>query len=161
MSLVRAYTHNPSLYTAFTGSTQVLGNGDALIDWANVPEITEYDSSGGDAKMDLSLSSWSYRGYRFAWDGKPTQPPALAVQRTITGTSPGTDVSVSWNGSIEVAAWQILGGSDASHLAPIGKPIPKSGFETEMSMTGQYATLELQALNSSGAVLATSSPISG
>lgn len=155
--LIRAYTHNPSIYSAFTGSTQILANGDALIDWANFPEITEYDSSGRDVKMDLSLSNWSYRGFRFAWDGQPTQPPAVAAQ----GSGTGTNVWASWNGSTEVAAWRILAGPDASHLSPVGGPIAKSGFETAMSIPGQYSTLEVQALNSSGAVLATSNPTTG
>jgi hypothetical protein len=107
--------------------------------------------------MDLSLSKWSYRGFRFAWDGQPTQPPALAAQRSGTGT----DVWASWNGSTEVTAWQVLGGSDASHLSPVGPPSTKSGFETSMFVIGQYATLEVRALSSSGAVLGTSAPISG
>lgn len=155
--LIRAYTHRPAIYTGFTGSTQVLDNGDALIDWANVPEITEYDSSGSDVKMDLSLSGWSYRGLRFAWDGQPTQPPAVAAQRSGTGTN----VWASWNGSTEVAAWQVLGGSDSSHLSRVGTPFTKSGFETGMFVGGHYGTLEVEALNSSGAILATSSPIPG
>ena len=155
--LMHSYAHTPSIYTAFTGSTQVLSDGDALIDWANVPEITEYDSSGQQVKMDLSLSKWSYRGFRFAWDGQPTQPPAVAAQEAGTGTN----IWASWNGSTEVAAWQVLGGPDASHLSPVGTPFTKNGFETAMVVVGHYATLEVQALNSSGAVLSTSSPIAG
>jgi hypothetical protein len=155
--VIRAYTHNPPIYTGIAGSVQKLADGDALIDWGNIPEITEYGSRSKSVKMDLSLSGWSYRAYRFPWDGQPTQPPALATQRTSTGT----DVWASWNGSTEVAAWQVLGGSDASHLSPIGNPIPKTGFETAMSISGQYATLEVQALNSSGAVLGTSASIPG
>jgi hypothetical protein len=107
--------------------------------------------------MDLSLSGWSYRGFRFAWDGQPRQPPAIAAQSTTAGE----DVWASWNGSTEVAAWQILGGPDSSHLSPLGPPVAKSGFETSMSVSGHYATLEVQALNSGGAVLATSNPTSG
>ena len=140
----------------FTGSMQVLGNGDALVDWANVPEITEY-GSGGNVNMDLSLSNWSYRGLRFAWDGQPTQPPAIAAQRAGTGTN----VWASWNGSTAVAAWRVLGGSDASHLSPVGGPVSKNGFETAMALRSHYATLAVQALSSSGAVLATSKPIAG
>jgi Arylsulfotransferase (ASST) len=157
VSLVRGYAHHPSIYTGFTGSTQVLGNGDMLIDWANIPEVTEYGPTGQDVRMDLSLSAWSYRGFRFAWDGQPSQPPALASQRAGSGTT----VWASWNGSTEVAAWRVLGGPDSAHLAPVGGPFSKTGFETQMSISGQYATLAVQALGSSGAVLATSSPTPG
>lgn len=155
--LIRAYTHRPAIYTAYTGSTQILSNGDSLVDWANVPQITEYDPSGREVKMDLSLSGWSYRGLRFGWDGQPAQPPALAAQSTASGTN----LWASWNGSTEVAAWQILGGPDSSHLSPIGDKVSKGGFETAMSVTGRYGALAVEALNSQGAVLATSKPVSG
>lgn len=156
VTLLHSYAHTPAIYTGFTGSAQVLINGDVLVDWANVPEITEFDSSGN-VNMDLSLSGFSYRGFRAAWDGQPTQPPAVAAQASGTGTN----VWASWNGSTEVAAWRVLGGSDASHLAPIGQPFAKNGFETMMTVSGQYATVAVQALGLNGAVLATSSPIAG
>jgi hypothetical protein len=127
-----------------------------LVDWANVPEITEFSSTGS-VDMDLTMSGFSYRGFRFAWDGQPTQPPSIAAQRSGTGTN----VWASWNGSTEVAAWRILGGPDASHLSAVGAPFTKTGFETQTTLSGQYATLAVQALNSSGAVLSTSAPISG
>lgn len=155
--LIRAYTHAPSIYSGFTGSMQMLANQDALVDWADHPEITEFDSTGGDVNMDLSLSGWSYRGLRFAWDGQPLQPPAIAAQRTGVGTS----VSASWNGSTEVAAWQVLGGPDASHLTPVGSPVGKGGFETTISLSGQYASLAAEALSAQGAVLGTSNPVPG
>lgn len=154
--LLRSYRHNPPIYAGYTGSMQILSDGSALIDWANVPEITQYDASGN-VEMDLSLSSSSYRGFRFAWDGQPTQPPAIAAQETTTGT----DVWASWNGSTEVAAWQILAGPSSSQLAPVGSPTTKTGFETSISIAGDYAALAVQALSSTGAVLATSNPISG
>jgi hypothetical protein len=157
LHLIKAFTHNPPIYTGFTGSMQVLSNGDALIDWANIPEVTEYDSTGKAVKMDLSLSNWSYRGFRFAWDGQPTQPPAIAAQES----GANTNVWASWNGSTEVAQWQVLGGPDASHLAPVGTPVAKSGFETTMTITGHYAELAVQALSASGSVLATSNPTAG
>lgn len=155
--LIRSYTHNPAIYTGFTGSMQVLSNGDALIDWANIPQITEYDSTGRTVKMDLSLSNWSYRGFRFPWVGQPTQPPAIAAQES----GANTNVWASWNGSTEVAQWQVLGGADASHLAPVGGRVAKTGFETSMTVTGHYAELAVQALSSSGTVLATSNPTPG
>src|SRR5205085_4257080 len=99
----------------------------------------------------------SYRGFRFPWDGKPTWPPAVATQRTADGTN----VWASWNGSTEVAAWQVLGGADGSHLSPIGARVAKRGFETAMWVSGHYPSLAVQALNSAGAVLAASQPASG
>jgi hypothetical protein len=152
VQLVRAYTHNPPIYTGFTGSMQPLSNGDALIDWANVPEITEYDASGNTVKMDLSLSNWSYRGFRFAWDGQPTAPPSAAAQLA----SADFTLWASWNGSTETTAWQPLAGTDPAKLSKVGGPTPKGGFETSVSTTSDAPFAAVQALNSSGTVLGTS-----
>jgi hypothetical protein len=149
------YTHNPPIYTFFTGSAQPLSNGDMLIDWANNPTVTEYDNTGQNEKMELSLSNWSYRGLRFRWVGEPSTPPSAAAQRSGSGTN----VWASWNGSTEVAAWQVLAGPDASHMAPVGGRQPKMWFETQMSVPGHYAMVAVRALNSRGTVLATSKPV--
>ncbi|MGH9296341.1 MAG: arylsulfotransferase family protein, partial [Acidimicrobiales bacterium] len=74
---VQAYTHNPPIYTAYTGSTEQTLNGDVVIDWANVPEISEYDATGSQLKMDLSLSNFSYRGFSEPWDGQPLTLPSV------------------------------------------------------------------------------------
>lgn len=152
VTMVRSWAHNPPIYTQFTGSTQILSNGDAMIDWANVPRVTEYDQSGRTMKMELELSGWSYRATRSLWDGVPLTKPAVAAQ----SHSGGVDVWASWNGSTEVAQWQILAGPDASSLKPVGQPYPKTFFETGMSVSGSYATVAVEALNSSGRVLSTS-----
>jgi hypothetical protein len=152
----RQYAHNPPIYTFFTGSAQPLSNGDMLIDWANNPTVTEYDNSGQNVKMELSLSNWSYRGFRFRWVGEPTTPPSAAAQRSGSGTN----VWASWNGSTEVAAWQVLAGPDASHLSPVGGRQTKTWFETQMFVPGHYATVAVRALNSSGTALETSNPVS-
>jgi hypothetical protein len=154
VQLVRSYTHNPPIYTAYTGGMQPLSNGDVLIEWANVPEVTEY-TANGQVAMDLSMSDWSYRGFRFAWDGKPLTPPSASAQVS----NGGTYVWASWNGSTEVTAWRVLGGPDASHLSVVSGATPKSGFETGISVAGHYATVEVQALNAAGAVLSTSQPV--
>ena len=152
--LDESYTHNPAIYTDYTGSTERLADGDVVIDWANVPEITEYDASGTQVKMDLSLSNWSYRGFSFPWDGQPLTPPSAAAQ-VQQGT---TRVWMSWNGSTEVSQWQVLAGQNASQLTEVGALVPKGGFETSASVPGSYRVVEVQALNSSGTVLSTSEP---
>jgi hypothetical protein len=149
--LVRTYTHSPAIYTDYTGSTQVLSNGNVLVGWANVPEVTEY-GAGGQPDLDLSLSDWSYRSLRYAWDGQPTTLPAAVAQHTKSGTW----VRASWNGSTEVRAWRVLGGSSASQLAPVTGRIAKGGFETGMFVKNRPKLVAVQALSSSGTVLATS-----
>ena len=151
VTLDSSYSHSPSIFTQFTGSTQVLSNGDVLVDWANVPEITEFSSSGA-VNMDLSMSGFSYRGFRFAWDGQPLTPPAITARMNAGET----DVWASWNGSTEVAAWQLLAGPSPQSLSPVGHPVPKTGFETAMVATSNAPVFAAEALNSNGAVLAVS-----
>ena len=154
VSLVRAYTHTPPLLAGICGSVQLLDNGDALVGWGSVPEATEY-ARNGSTLMDLSLSNWSYRDYRFPWVGQPLTRPAVAAEHT----GPGTTVWASWNGSTEVTAWRVLAGSSASHLIPVTAPRNETGFETEISLSQPYKFVAVQALSASGTVLATSTPI--
>jgi hypothetical protein len=155
LTLDASYTHNPPIYTGFTGSTQLLPNGDVLVDWANIPEITEYDSAG-DVKMDLSLSEASYRGVRYAWVGEPLTPPSVAVASAAGKTS----VWASWNGATQVASWQLVAGTSASSVKPVGSPVQKVGFETALAAASQYQVVGVEALSSTGAVLATSNLVS-
>jgi hypothetical protein len=154
VSLVRAYTHRPSIYSEYTGSMQVLPGGDALVDWGVVPEVTQYRRSGR-VLMDLSLSGQSYRGFRFAWTGVPSTPPAGAARLT----SSGTEVWASWNGSTQLRAWRVLAGATSSTLAVAAARVSKAGFETSISLNKPYAAVEVQALSASGHVLSTSQPI--
>ncbi|MFL5824873.1 MAG: arylsulfotransferase family protein [Solirubrobacteraceae bacterium] len=153
--LVRAYIHRPSIHPVVAGSMQLLADGDALIDWGYQPEVTEFGANG-QVNMDLSLSRWSYRGLRFAWDGQPLTPPAISAQFTSTTTR----LWASWNGSTEVAAWRVLAGPNGSALKPVGNAVPKRSFETSILLQRRYATVEVQALDAHGRVLATSRPAS-
>src|SRR5205807_6465621 len=93
VKLLRSYTHSRPICSGFCGSMRVLSDRDVLIDWGEVPEITEYRPAGGSPRMDLSLSNWSCRGLRFRWRGRPLTRPAVAAQRTPSGTA----VWASWN----------------------------------------------------------------
>ncbi len=155
LTLDASYTHSPPIYTDYTGSTELMANGDVVIDWANVPEITEYGSSQKVVKMDLSLSNWSYRGFSDHWVGLPLSPPSVAASATIHTTQ----VWMSWNGATTVVAWQVLAGPSDSQLAKVGAPTKKSGFQTSVLLKGDYRRVEVQALNSSGTVIGTSKPV--
>lgn len=152
--LVRVYRHAPSLFPLICGSQQMLANGDALIGWGSAKEATEY-APDGSTLMDLSLSNWSYRDYRFPWVGQPLTRPAVAVRRAGAAMR----VWASWNGSTEVSAWRLLAGPSASHLIPVTGPATKTGFETEISLSQPYKLVAAQALSASGTVLATSAPV--
>jgi Arylsulfotransferase (ASST) len=152
--LIRAYPHRPAIYAGICGSEQHLADGNSVVGWGDVPEVTEYSQDGG-RLMDLSLTRWSYRAFRFPWVGAPRTRPALAAQRTATSTT----VWASWNGSTEVAAWRVLAGVASTDLVAVTGAVPKTGFESTISLKRSYSSVAVQALSASGAVLATSRPI--
>ncbi len=144
VQLVRSYTHQPLVHSDYVGSTQRLDDGNVLVSWGTTPVITEYSADGRRVLMDLSLSQQTYRGLRFAWTGRPLQPPTVAAQLR-TG---GTDVWASWNGSTEVTAWRVLAGPVRGHLRAVTPPIPRTGFETAIDLPHRYQEVEVQALDS-------------
>jgi hypothetical protein len=154
VKLIRAYTHKPSIQSGYLGGVQRLADGNVLVDYGDMPEVTEY-SPGGRKLMDVTISSASYRAYRFPWDGQPLTPPAAAAQLQPTSTQ----VWASWNGSTEVASWQVLADLGGSLLVPVGSPTPKTGFETQIVAPGRYPEVAVEALGATGAVLGSSKPI--
>ena len=111
VTLLHAFAHRPSIYGEYTGSMQRLANGDALVNWGYIPEITQF-SPTGKVLMDLSLSHPSYRGFRFPWVGRPSSAPSAAAK----SRNGGLKVWASWNGATQVAAWRVLGGTVPVHL---------------------------------------------
>jgi hypothetical protein len=65
------------------------------------------------------------------------------------------DVYASWNGATEVATWEILGGSSAATLVPVGRA-PRSGFETRAPVSDRTLYVAVRALDSAGQVISTS-----
>jgi hypothetical protein len=154
--LVAAFAHRPGIESGYLGSTQKLPDGDVLVDWGNFPEITEY-SANGQVLMDLSLSNYSFRGFRFPWVGQPTAPPDVAAQVE----SDGTRIWASWNGSTEVKAWQVVAGTSTSGpLTPVSGPVAKAGFETSILVPSQQSVVAVRALDAHRRVLATSNAVS-
>jgi hypothetical protein len=154
VELIHSYSPRPSIHSGYLGSTQQLAGGDVLVDWGDIPAITQYSSSGR-VLMDLTLSKESYRGLRFPWVGLPSAPPSIAA--AFRGG--GIEVWASWNGSTEVTSWQVLGGATQATLAPVGRPAAKGGFETAILLTRRWPFVAVRALNARGQVVATSRTI--
>jgi hypothetical protein len=126
-------------------------SGNWLMGYGGLPNFTEYDPSG-DALLDGTLGKnvQSFRTYLQPWSGQAPGVPSVAVS--------GSSVAVSWNGATNVASWQVLGGASATTLAPVAKAT-KTGFQTTISVPVGSAYVAVQALDSSGAVLATSATV--
>ncbi len=156
-SLIKQYIHSPALNTNFEGNTQVLPNGDVFVGWGQQPYFTEFNSAGQqifDARFTSNTSS--YRAYRMSWTGQPPTPPSIAAAPNNDGT---TEVWASWNGATTVSSWRVLAGPSAGSLSDL-MSAGKGGFETGMAASTGEPVFEVQAVGSSGQVLATSGAVS-
>src|SRR5262249_43785836 len=139
------------------GDYQQLGNGDWFTGWGSVPEYTEFGPDGS-VKLDVNINggSGSYRAFKFSWTGTPTTSPSVAA----TSNGQTLTVSASWNGATGVARWEVLAGSAADALAPVGT-FTDTGFETTMHVpaTANATVVEVQALGPNGAGLGTSKSV--
>jgi hypothetical protein len=151
-----AYTHSNPLLAVSQGNVQTLPDGNAVVDYGSVPEISEYAKNGSllfDAHLPFAMDS--YRGFRFPWSGRPLSPPTIVANLNNTGEE--TIVHASWNGASEVASWRVLAGKRPQTLKA-QTTIPASGFESSAILPKKYAYVAVRALDSAGHVLGTSRP---
>jgi hypothetical protein len=145
-SLVRSFTHKPTLNVAFLGSAQLVKGGNAVVGWGSLPYFSEFTRSG----KEILFVKWpgkdeSYRAlFTSSWVGMPSYPPVATVKNNT--------VYVSWNGATQVAKWQILAGNSSNSLRVISTKA-RAGFETAVKLSKSYKDYEVKALDSKGAVL--------
>jgi Arylsulfotransferase (ASST) len=118
------------LITGSQGNLQSLSNGNWMIGWGGLPNLTEFNDQGQivyDAQFPKGEDS--YRVYRMPWIGQPSDAPAIA------GTTRGATTSVyaSWNGATGFTQWQLLAGPSASALKVVSTA-PRTGFETTLTI---------------------------
>jgi hypothetical protein len=131
------------------GNMQELDNGNRVVGWGQVPYVSEF-SPDGKIVFDAAFPgpNMTYRAHRREWVGKPADGPRAAL-RTEGGK---TTVLASYNGATQVARWKVLASGTEVGAAD------KQGFETAISITGDAAGLEVQALDANGSVLGTTEP---
>jgi hypothetical protein len=157
-TLTKAYTHpNLPLLADSQGNMQTLADGNAVVEYGGVPEISEYAANGSllfDAH--LPYEEISYRGYRFPWSGRPSSAPTVVANLNNTGEE--TIVHMSWNGATEVASWRVLAGERGGGVRSLTQQttIAVGGFESSTILPKKYAYAAVQALDSAGHVLGTS-----
>jgi Arylsulfotransferase (ASST) len=151
--------HHPGkpLVAGSQGNVQALPTGAWVVGWGEVPYFSEFSPSGQllfDAHFPAAYES--YRAYRLAWSGRPTDSPALSAVKPAAAHG-GAIIYVSWNGATEVASWRVLSGSSPATLAP-ARTRAKGGFETAISLPGALAGpyVQVQALDITGAVIGAS-----
>jgi hypothetical protein len=146
--LSAAYEHPDRLLANAMGSVETLPNGNVLVGWGEEPCATEFAADGtrlSDAVFPVGQKS--YRASRLEWKGTPRDAPAIAAR---PGPKAGTSLLfVSWNGATEVTRWHVHAGSSAKHLEPVGV-LPRTGFETAVSLNTAHGHAAVTALSSSG-----------
>jgi hypothetical protein len=136
-TLVRAYHNSPDAYAFALGNVQTLPDGNIFIGWgANLtPSLVEVKPNGSKAfELDFADPLISYRAFRFPWQGLPTWPATLVLQRA--GGS--MRLTMSWNGATEIASYRVYGGNTSSPSSFLAT-VPKSGFESSILLQGADA----------------------
>ncbi|MGX6448650.1 arylsulfotransferase family protein, partial [Patulibacter sp. S7RM1-6] len=157
-TVVRDVRHpgRKGLFAATQGNSQVLGDGAVLFGWGSQGRITEVGPDGR-VRYDAELPPGydTYRAYRQEWHGRPTSAPRAVATRS----GDRTDVRVSWNGAMDVAAWRVLA-TDGDGRTALAGQAPWRDFETRIPIAGAPARVTVQALDAQGAVIGTSRPVS-
>jgi hypothetical protein len=147
VTLLRKFTvpHAP-IFADSQGSYQPLPNGHALLGYGQVAKTREFNASGNlvyEAQYGYSTAISqvaSYRSYRQTWSAQPATAPKLVAKCSdgTTGmTSSTTKVYLSWNGATTYDSWNIFAGNSTTDLSAVAS-IPKTGFETEYVLEGQW-----------------------
>ena len=155
--LAIAYKHPTPLLGASQGNMQTLPDGNVVLDYGGIPEITEYSPSGAllfDAHLPYDMSS--YRGFRFPWAGLPLTAPSVASN--LNNTSEETIVHASWNGATGLGGWRVLAGPRRGALTA-RETIPASAFEVSTILPKKYAYVAVQALAAGGRTLGSSATV--
>jgi hypothetical protein len=152
-SLSTQYVRDKKFDAAFLGNAELLPNGNVAIGWGSQPFFSEL-SKRGKVLLDAALPppNVNYRTYVQRWVGKPSKPPSATVRKVKHGAL----VFASWNGATQVAAWRVLAGPNAKHLAVVVQKKSKTSFETAIPVARTFKKYKVQALDAKRHVLRSS-----
>jgi hypothetical protein len=166
--VVKSYENPGGVRSSSQGSMQMLSQSESqdskvLVGYGLNAVWTEFASNGTvlcDAHYG-AVSSWergdiqSYRTYKFAWTGSPTQSPKIDI------SDDEDEVYASWNGATEISEW-VLQGSTSDDVGDIASweeivRLPKDGFEAVFDLAnedlGPLRYLRALAIGPGGSVL--------
>jgi hypothetical protein len=134
------------------GNFEQVPDGGAFVGWGTAGTFTEF-APDGTVRFDATLADGSvtYRAFRAEWNGRPAEPPKVA----ITSDAGGPLAHVSWNGATGVARWRADVGSRRTALHPVATA-RRTGFETIVRLGSSKGYVALTALDGAGKVLGTS-----
>ncbi|PNS14555.1 Isotrichodermin C-15 hydroxylase [Sphaceloma murrayae] len=134
------------------GNVNILPNGNVWIGWSEQSYLSEHTMDGRlllEAKWTSTRFS-TYRAFKGAFIGRPTEAPALKAFQYDTGDDSLIMIYVSWNGDTEVSSWQFLGYSVDSDTVVAIDTVPRTGFETSLSASGIWDRVYAVGLDTSG-----------
>ncbi|PMD36995.1 hypothetical protein L207DRAFT_465038 [Hyaloscypha variabilis F] len=155
-TLVQAFHPPDNLLSKSQGSTQILPNGNALVNWGSSGAVTEFLPNGTaifHAYLDsgaLGVGVENYRAFRYNWTGIPNEEPAIVALKSRKGSK----VFVSWNGDTETEKWAFYGSGreGVGKLRFLGEK-RGTGFETEFVVEEEVENVKAEALGRHGKVL--------
>jgi hypothetical protein len=152
--LIRGFNPPDGLRSKSQGSTQLLPNGNALVNWGSSGALTEYDANGTVLfhtyfdSGNLGVGVENYRGFRYNWTGLPNEEPALVALENDKGTT----IYVSWNGDTETKVWRFFAVGDRSKRQYLGET-KRSSFETSFHVPRKSVkSVFAEAISSKGEV---------
>lgn len=143
------------------GSTQVLPNGNALVNWGSDGAVTEYSVEGKPifhTYMDsgeLGKGVENYRAFRYNWTGLPSEEPAVVALESEDADKTTTTVYVSWNGDTETAIWRFYEVTDGFGSRAFLGESKKTSFETKLVVPKgkKVGKVSAEAVDKAGRVL--------
>lgn len=161
--IVQVFNPPDNLLSKSQGSTQVLPNGNVVVNWGSEGALTEFTADGTPIfhfYMDSGLLGQgveNYRGYRYNWTGFPNEAPAIVALQDEVDKS--TSIYVSWNGDTETKTWRFYEVNDAGRRSYLGESKRRS-FETVLKVEGLgVKTVQAEALDVEGRVLVDTSVV--
>ncbi len=145
-TLRQAVAHPTGVLSSTQGGVQALPGGNVFVGWGSQRFFSEYDAQGRLVFAgQLARGNDNYRAYRFPWTGRPASPPKALAERRGDRIA----VQVSWNGSTNVARWQMLAGRSANALAPVTSAA-REEFETAFTGGTRGPFVAVRALDAAG-----------
>ncbi|KAI1630575.1 Arylsulfotransferase-domain-containing protein [Biscogniauxia mediterranea] len=154
--LVQGFFPPDDLLSKSQGSTQLLPNGNVLVNWGSEGALTEYLPNGTPIfhayveSGDLALGVENYRAFRYNWTGLPNEEPAIVALEGDDSTA----IYVSWNGDTETKAWRFYAVTDKLGSKEFLGEAKRTSFETSLVIpNGHVPTVSAEAIGAKGQVL--------
>ena len=129
-------------------------------EWANHQRLHQYNGGHNETYGGVTINIDSdYLDSAVAYPGAATATPAAAPTLTVAPTAAGTtNLTVKWPGGVGLASWSVLAGPSPTGLTTVAQT-PAQGQQAKITVRSAAPYFAVEAIGSSGQVLANSSTI--